>query len=57
LFVVAICFFIDRTFRGDVSNDKFFGCSSTILPCKLSRLLPTYRGTYYLFVFMLYALC
>jgi hypothetical protein len=25
LFVVAICFFPDRTLRGDVSNDKFFG--------------------------------
>jgi hypothetical protein len=38
-----------------VSNDKFFGCSSTILPGKLSHPLPTYRGMYYLFVFMLYA--
>jgi hypothetical protein len=53
LFVVAICFFPDRTLRGVMSNDKFFGCSSTILPGKLSRPLPTYRGTYYLFVFML----
>jgi hypothetical protein len=55
LFVVAFCFFSDRTFRGDVSNDKFFGCSSTISPGKLSHPLPTYRGTHYLFVFMLYA--
>jgi hypothetical protein len=45
------------TFRGVVSNDKFFGCFSTILPGKLSHPLPTYRGTYYLFVFMFYALC
>jgi hypothetical protein len=57
LFVVALCFFSDRTFRGVVSIDKFSGCSSTILPGKLSHLLPTYRGTYYLFVFILYALC
>jgi hypothetical protein len=41
--------------RGDLSNDKFYGCSSIILPGKLSHPLPTYRGTYYLFVFMLYA--
>jgi hypothetical protein len=53
LFVVAFCFFSDRTLRGVVSNDKFFGCSLTILPGKLSLPLPTYRGTYYLFVFML----
>jgi hypothetical protein len=38
-----------------MSNDNFFGCSSTILPGKLSHPLPTYRGTHYLFVFMLYA--
>jgi hypothetical protein len=57
LFVVALCFFSDRTPRGVVSNDKFFGCSSIILPGKLSHPLPTYRGTHYLFVFMLYALC
>jgi hypothetical protein len=56
LFVVAICFFPDRTFRDVVSNDKFFGCSATILPGKLSHPLPIYRGTYHLFVFMLYAL-
>jgi hypothetical protein len=36
LFVVALCFFSDRTLRGVVSNDKFFGRSSTILPGKLS---------------------
>jgi hypothetical protein len=53
LFIVALCFFSDRTFRDDVSNDKFFGCSLTILPGKLSRPLSTYRGTYYLIVFML----
>jgi hypothetical protein len=53
LFVVAFCFFSDRTLRGVVSNDNFFRCSSTILPGKLSRPLSTYRGTYYLFVFML----
>jgi hypothetical protein len=52
LFVVAFCFFPDRMLRGDVSNDKFYGCPSTILPGKLSRPLSTYRGTYYLFVFM-----
>jgi hypothetical protein len=57
LFVVALCFFSDRTLRGVVSNDKFFGCSLTILPGKLSLPLPTYRGTYYLFVFMLSSLC
>jgi hypothetical protein len=45
LFVVALCFFSDRTLCGVVSNDKFFGCSSTILPGKLSHPLPTYRGT------------
>jgi hypothetical protein len=56
LIVVALCFFPDRTLRGVVSNDKFYRCFSTILPGKLSRPLPTYRGTYYLFVFMLYAL-
>jgi hypothetical protein len=55
LFVVAFCFFPDRMLHGIVSNDEFFGCSSTILPGKLSRPLPTYRGTYHLFVFMLYA--
>jgi hypothetical protein len=43
--------------RGVVSNDKFFECSSTILPGKLFHPLPTYRGTHYLFVFMLSALC
>jgi hypothetical protein len=53
LFVVAICFFPDRTLRGVVRNDKFYGCFSTILPGKLSRPLSTYRGTYYLFMFML----
>jgi hypothetical protein len=57
LFVVALCFFTARTLRGVVSNVKFFRYSSTILPGKLSRPLPTYRGTYYLFVFMLSALC
>jgi hypothetical protein len=51
--VVALCFFSDRTIRGVVSNDKFFGCFSTILSGKLSHPLPTCRGTYYLFVFML----
>jgi hypothetical protein len=56
LFVVAFCFFSDRTLRGVVSNN-FFRCSSTISPGKLSRPLSTYRGTYYLFVFMLYSLC
>jgi hypothetical protein len=55
LFVVVLCFFSDRTLRVVVSDDKFFGCSSTILPGKLSHPLPTYRGTYYLFVFLLYA--
>jgi hypothetical protein len=53
LFVVALCFFPDGMLRGVVSNNKFYGCFSTILPGKLSRPLPTYRGTYYLFVFML----
>jgi hypothetical protein len=53
LFVVALCIFSDRTLRGAVSNDNFFGCSSTILLGKLSRPLSTYRGTYYLFLFML----
>jgi hypothetical protein len=53
LFVVALCFFSDRTLRGVVRNVKFFRCSSTILSGKLSRPLSTYRGTYYLFVFML----
>jgi hypothetical protein len=57
LFVVAFCFFSDRALRGVVSNDKLSVCSSTILPGKLSHPLPTYRGTYYLFVFLLYALC
>jgi hypothetical protein len=57
LFVVAFCFFSDRTLRDVVSNEKFFGCSSIILPGKLSRSLPTYRGTYYLFVVILSALC
>jgi hypothetical protein len=57
LFVVALYFFPDRTLRGIMSNDKFYGCSSTIFPGKLSHPLPTYKGTYYLFVFMLYALC
>jgi hypothetical protein len=42
---VAICFFPDRTLCGVVSDDKFFGYSSTILPGKLSLPLPTYRGT------------
>jgi hypothetical protein len=57
LLAVAFRFFPDRTLRGVVSNDKFSGCFSTILPGKLSCPLPTYRGTYYLFVFLLYALC
>jgi hypothetical protein len=57
LFVVALCFFSDRMLHCVVSNDKFFGCFSTILPGKLSHPLPTYRGTYYLFLFMVYALC
>jgi hypothetical protein len=57
ILLVAFCFFSDRTLHGVVSDGKFFWCSSTILPGKLSCPLPTYRGTYYLFVFMLYALC
>jgi hypothetical protein len=57
LFVVEFCFFSDRALRGVVSNDKFFGCSSSILPGKHSHPLPTYRGTHNLFVFKLSALC
>jgi hypothetical protein len=40
LFVVAIWFFPDRTLRGDVTNDKFFGCSSTILSGEPFSLYP-----------------
>jgi hypothetical protein len=40
LFVVAVCFFSDRTLRGDVSNDKFSGCSSTIFSGKPFSLYP-----------------
>jgi hypothetical protein len=47
LFVVVICFLPDRTLRGVVSNDKFFKCSSTILPGKFS--------TYLCLCFLLYA--
>jgi hypothetical protein len=57
LFAIALCFFSDRMLCGVVSIEKFSGCSSTILLGKLSHPLPSYRGTYYLFMFMLYALC
>jgi hypothetical protein len=40
LFVVAICFLADRPFRGDVSNDKFSGCSSTIFSGEPFSLYP-----------------
>jgi hypothetical protein len=42
LFVVAICFFPDRTLRGDVSNDKFFNnvlLASPFLSTHLTLLL------------------
>jgi hypothetical protein len=40
LFVVAFYFFSDSTIRGDVSNDKFFGCSSTIFSGEPISLYP-----------------
>jgi hypothetical protein len=40
LFVVVFCFFPDRTRHGDVSNDKFFGCSSTIFLGESFSLYP-----------------
>jgi hypothetical protein len=38
--VVAFCFFSDRTIRGDVSNDKFFGSSSTLFAGEPFSLYP-----------------
>jgi hypothetical protein len=55
--VCCSVFFSDRMLRDVVSNDKFLGCFSTILARQAFRPLPTYRSTYYLFMFMLYALC
>jgi hypothetical protein len=59
LFVIVICFFSDRTLRGVVSNDKFFGCSSTIFPGKLPApyLFIGVLITYLCLCFMLYSLC
>jgi hypothetical protein len=37
---VAICFFANRTLHGDVSNDKFFGCSSTFFSGEPFSLYP-----------------
>jgi hypothetical protein len=39
-FAVVICFFANRTLRGDVSNDKFFGCSLTIFSGEPFSLYP-----------------
>jgi hypothetical protein len=59
LFVVVICFFSDRTLRDVVSNDKFYGCFSTILPGKLSApyLFIGVLITYLCLSLMLFSLC
>jgi hypothetical protein len=58
LFVVAICFFPNRTLRGVVSNDKFYGCSQQ--SCQASFPAPSLPIgvliTYLCLCFML-ALC